>query len=185
MARNSAGQAVVDKYGNKESFMVTFNPDHVIEYTNNLERVFFNNAPSFGSLKSAYGSDVPEAWIMIQLEAFTRQTNDGILDTRQMETIAKIISNDFYYIKVTEFMYFIRLYESGRFGHFYGRIDTLTFMENFRKFISIRFDEMSRLESRRNAEKSESDDGISYEEYLKKGNKPNPILQEMFGNGKD
>lgn len=176
---------MIQAYGTKENFLRLFNPDKLVHYTNDVDRCFMGSAPTFAALTSAYGKEVTESWLMIQINDFAEKTNiKNIVNAEQTERLATFIANDFYYIKVTEFMYFLRIYETGYYGKFYGNLDTLTFMENFRDFVfKKRHTEIDRIRSEENKRKAEDirEGAISYEEYLRRhpDRERNEILEQL------
>ena len=69
-------------------------------------------------------------------------------------------------------MYFFFLFKSGRFGSFYGSVDTIVITQSIREFLKIRNDEIESIERKRNQEESErrskdfAKNAISYEEWV-------------------
>jgi len=113
---------------------------------------------------------------MVQLE----NLNDfcGVaekMNTQQMETLARLISVEFHYFKVSELMLFFHRFKCGKYGHFYGVVDPQRLMTALQAFATDRTAEIRAIEDRRRTreldrmreEWRKSTTAISYEEYLK------------------
>lgn len=101
-------------------------------------------------LRMAYSDDLVESWLEIQLYDLAEFSGCKEKQSayQRIETARLIITN-FYFLKVTELMYFFQLFKSGSFGRFYGVVDGLVIMESLRKFLSIRMDEIAKAERQR------------------------------------
>lgn len=114
------------------------------------------SAPVLSRLRVAYSDDIIESWLEIQLNDLAEFSGCKEKQSIAQRTeTARLIITNFYYLKVTELMYFFQLFKSGFFGKFYGVVDGLVIMESLRKFLAIRMDEITKAERERlDAEKA-------------------------------
>jgi len=124
------------------------------------------------------------AWLSIQLADLGRfcGARDKLSD-EQLSQTAQMISEDFFYLKVTELMLFFRWFKSGRYGKFYGTIDPMTITTALRQFVEHdRGNAIARHESELDErKKAEARHGcISYGEYIARGGKPNKALERLI-----
>lgn len=125
-------------------------------YCRHVSRCFTGKAPVLSRLRIAYSNDLVESWLEIQLYDLAEFSGckEKQSVSQRLETARLIITN-FYYLKVTELMYFFQLFKSGSFGKFYGAVDGMAIMESLRKFLRIRLDEIAKAEHQRlDAEKT-------------------------------
>lgn len=163
------------RYKDAKTFMTTFNPSNQVVYASYKDRCFTGNAPSLSVVSQSFGKDVVEGWVAIQIKDLSEFAGckDKMLVAQIQET-ARIIASCFYYLKVTEIMYFFYLFKSGYYGKFFGSVDSIMITESLRRFISYRNDEIDRIEKQtamRRMESqwdSQSNKAISYEEYIKR-----------------
>lgn len=171
-----ATELVRKKYGDAASFLTTFNPDLQIKIAANTERAFMGNSPTLTVVKHSYSEELLTVWIMAQLE----NLNDfcGVtekMSIAQMENLARLITVEFHYFKVSELMLFLHRFKCGKYGQFYGVIDPQKLMSALQAFASDRIMEIRSIENRRQQEElnrmrdewRNSTTAISYEEYLK------------------
>lgn len=161
------------KYGSSESFLAMFNPERQYIYCLYKDRCFCGSAPSLSVVSKCYGSNVSELFVSAQIKDLMEYTgNKGKLTIHQIDALSKVIVSTFYYLKVTELMYFFFLFKSGRFGSFYGSVDTIVITQSIREFLKIRNDEIESIERKRNQEEAErrnkdcAKNAISYEEWV-------------------
>lgn len=114
------------------------------------------SAPVLSRLRVAYSEELVESWLEVQLYDLAEFSGcrEKQSIAQRIETARLIITN-FYYLKVTELMYFFQLFKSGFFGKFYGVVDGMVIMESLRRFLTIRMNEITKAERERlDAEKS-------------------------------
>lgn len=150
-----------------------FNPERQYIYCLYKDRCFCGSAPTLSVVSKCYGSNVSELFVSAQIKDLMEYTgNKGKLTIHQIDALSKVIVSTFYYLKVTELMYFFFLFKSGRFGSFYGSVDTIVITQSIREFLKIRNDEIESIERKRNQEEAErrnedcAKNAISYEEWL-------------------
>lgn len=137
----------IKRYGDKAKFLVTFNPDIQYSCANNLQQCFTGKAPILSVVSEAYGQDITESWLAIQLHDLSEFSGcKEKLTTEQIDKIAKVITTMFPYLKVTELAYFFLLFKSGRYGKFYGAVDGLVITEALQDFLITRNDYIAKFE---------------------------------------
>lgn len=125
-------------------------------------------APCLSVLRLAYGDNIAETWMAIQLRDLSEFSGCRTkLSTEQIDNISKVIISMFGFLKVTEMMYFFLLFKSGKFGKFYGAVDGLVITEALQDFLKIRNERLCAYENedRERLDKLERENTISYEEY--------------------
>lgn len=137
---------MVERYGRREDFLALFNPDMQYEYCKDIERCYMGTAPTLGMVRGAYGENVAETWLEVQLKDLSEFAGcKEKLSVQQIEQIAKVIMLNFYFLKVTEVMHFFILFKGGRFGRFYGAVDGLVVTEALQDFCRLRDGWMERF----------------------------------------
>lgn len=70
------------------------------------------------------------------------------LSSYQLRHTAELITAEFGFLSLAEFMLFARRFKSGNYGRFYGRIDPVLIMQTIRQFLTERNDAYAEHESR-------------------------------------
>lgn len=168
------------KYGGADEFLRTFNPDLQISIASNVERAFTGTSPSLTLVKLAYAEELLTVWIMAQLENLNEFCGvSEKMSVPQMESLARLISVEFHYFKVSELMLFFHRFKCGKYGQFYGVVDPQKIMTAIQAFAIDRRNEIRRIEDRQRQEELDrlrdewrtSPENISYEEYLRRKTK--------------
>lgn len=161
-----------ERYGSSKAFLAIFNPDMQCKYCANVKRVFMGTAPSLSLLQKAYGDNVAESWVAIQIRDLSEFSGcQTKLSTEQIDKISKVVVTMFSYLTVTELMYFFLLFKSGKFGKFYGAVDGLVITEALQDFLRIRYNRLSEFENeereqRMKLEQAEhAKNAMSYDEW--------------------
>lgn len=162
------------RYGDAAKFLEVFNPDAQALCTVDERRTYCGSAPALSVVRAAYGTPVAKSWLYVQLNDLGEFA--GVRDkmsTRQLEQLAEVILNQWYYLRVTEFMLFLQQYKAGRYGRFYGAVDAMAITESLGKFCEERRNIVARLDAedreaarqREQQERAASGDCISREEW--------------------
>ena len=84
------------------------------DYCTDLQRVYTGKAPTLSVLNEAFGKNITETWLAIQIRNLSEFSGvKDKLDTAQIDMLAKTIIATFHYLKVTELMHFFLLFKSG------------------------------------------------------------------------
>lgn len=139
-------------------FLSEFNPDRQCDICTSYSNAVLGQYPTLAQVRIAYGENMPSAWLVPQLVDLSEfcGCRDKINDT-QMRQLAKMISQDFYYLKISELMLFFRWMKSGKYGHFYGSVDPMRIMCALREFLSERNDILDEHNKKMLLEKIERD----------------------------
>ena len=162
---------LVSKYGSREDVLKRYNPDYQREICGNADACFFGDYPTMAELRLAYGKNAPVMWMIPQLYNLSEYCGcREKLQGKPLEECAYIISNEFYYLKVSELMLFMYRFKAGRYGRFYGSVDPLIITESLRKFCEERWYayEQREKEEREKREREEAKNAITYEEHLRR-----------------
>lgn len=132
------------------------------------ERCFFGTAPTLSEVNIAYGEGASEEWLvyhLTDLNEFAGQRDK--LSSFQLRQLARLLSQNYYYLKVTEFELFFRRFKMARYGTFYGSIDPLIITTAIRSFLIERANEIDKHESflRSEALKKSCGHPITREQY--------------------
>lgn len=162
------------KYGDRAAFLVLFNPDNQYRYTREIDRCFFGSGPTLFEVGIMYGDNTPILWLVAQLINLSEYC--GLKEkatTMQLEECARTIYSAFYFLKITELMYFFVRFKSGIYGRFYSFFDPQFINVALHEFLSERNERYAKHEEQvlANQAKSKQAGAISYPEYLKLKNK--------------
>ena len=120
------------------------------KYCKDVNRCYTGKAPSLKVISEAYGENITETWLEIQLRDLSEFAGcKDKLSIQQIEQIAKVIILEFSFLKATELMHFFILFKSGKFGKFYGAVDGLVITEALQEFRQLRRERLWELEQKR------------------------------------
>lgn len=122
----------IPRYGDFDNFRALFSPANQLNYCTpaNWERCCCGKAPTLGDIARIYGNGAPKKWIVEQLYDMIEYCGckDKFTDN-QYYTLAGMIYDTFFFLKVTEIMLFMYLFKMGKYGHFYGYTDPMTIFQ--------------------------------------------------------
>lgn len=130
-------QQLKEMYNEKESFLSAFLADKQIKITSNRFNIWFGPYPTL-SVVNAVFPGTAQQWLMLQLKElqdYLRIKDTERLTTLQNIQLSELIFREFYYLKVSEFMFFFQLVKSAKFGKIYNKIDPLNIIEWLRDFL--------------------------------------------------
>lgn len=138
---------MVERYHNEDNFLTLFNPSKQVAYTRDLNKAFRGDAPSLSLLAKSFGTGARDNWLDIQFTelAIFSGCKDK-LTSHQIDALIDIVAEEYYYLKVTELMYFFRKFKAGEYGKFYGAVDPLTITGALKEFCDDRRTILRRLE---------------------------------------
>lgn len=146
----------IERYKNPQTFLSIFTPVKQYAYTKDLRRVYMGDAPSLGIISKAWGDNITEAWLELQLIDLGEFS--GVKDkmsTFQLDSISQVIMATWGYYKVTEMMLFFLQFKSGKYGKFYGAVDSMVITEALREFDKERRQAIERFEREDEARQKE------------------------------
>lgn len=149
-AKSEKALAAIERYGDRESLLVTFNPSKQVEYTADIERAYTGAAPSLATVAEAYGKGTARSWLMIQLDNLAEFSGSRQkMPIAKTEEVAFLIIAEYGYLRLTELMHFFRRFKLGAYGRFYGAIDPMIITDALREFMKERSVTLARLERER------------------------------------
>lgn len=136
----------------------------------NEELAHLGDFPSLAQLK-VFGENTPCLWLIPQLVNLSEfcGARDKLTEG-QLEDLAYIIAQKFYFLKISELMLFFFRFKSGQYGRFYGTVDPLIIIQALQEFIKERgrtIDAYERERLRQEYEKATAE-AITWEEYQSK-----------------
>lgn len=140
--------ALLSSHSDLASFMQVMNPQLQHTCAQHEDRAFFGTAPMLVTLRYAYHDQAAMMWMLPQL--YDLGDYCGVkekLDKEQMKQLARIIIQEFGFLKVTEVMLFLHRFKAGHYGRFYGAMDPMVIMTALRQdFMQERSDAIDRHE---------------------------------------
>ena len=115
--------------------MAVFNPRLQGACLKHPRQAFLGTAPALATVRQAYGDNVADSWLAIELFDLARAS--GVRDAHDYTEYipaAELLGAEFGHLKVTELMYFFGKCKTGRYGKFYGNVDFMAIGEALRKF---------------------------------------------------
>lgn len=120
-------KAVLARYGDRMHFIEVMNPSIQHLCAQNTMKAFFGSAPTLGLLDKTYGENTSLMWLLPQL--FELGEFCGCkekMDAQIATECARIIKQEFGFLKVTELMLFFNRVKAGRYGQiFFGSVDPM------------------------------------------------------------
>ena len=154
----------IQRYGSFDNFREVFSPIKQVNYCvpEQWERCCCGKAPTLAEVGKIYDNGSPKKWLIEQLYELTEYCGcREKFSENQYYTLAGMIFNSFYYLKVTEIMLFLYLFKTGKYGHFYGYTDPMTIFQSLDSFVKN-----DRREIRERKEEREREQRLSSEVKL-------------------
>ena len=166
---SSEARAVTKRYGDRARFLATFHVDQQARHTTAPARCVCGTAPTLAQVNAAYGEGTAQEWLVYQIGEFVSFLSlNKDIESYQMKQLAKMVYNDYNWMKVTEIELFFYNMKRGRYEDFYGQFDTQRFMRCFEPFmrdLNEILDEEYQKEERARRE-HQFDGCVSWNEYL-------------------
>lgn len=133
-------------------FCKLFNPAYQERICKDSDFCLCANYPSLAFIKTFYGDidgvddSAPVSWLVQQIEDLCEYAGvRNKLTDRQKIGCARIISQEYYYLKISEVMlYFYRL-KGGLYGNFYGVVDPMMIVSKMKDFVAWRGQRLTEL----------------------------------------
>lgn len=169
--------ALQKSYSDFNAFCLTFNPALQNYVAENEDRAVMGTAPMLCTIDAAYGEGSATQWLIPQLHDLC--VSVGVktkLDVNQLMQLAKMIRNEFGFLKATEVMLFMWRLKGGHYCEFYGSVDIQRIMRALRGRFS---DERAKIIDRFEGERRDRE----RQERAKNALKPEEIqeLKRRFG----
>lgn len=173
---------VLQKYRDRQNFMAMMNPDAQILAAQHKERAFFGDAPTLTVMKHAFGENFPVMWLMPQIFDICEFTGVKKIDEAQNLATARVIAQEYGYLKASEFLLFFYRFKTGKYGRFYGSVDPMVIMTALSEFMRereaaiIRHEEEQRMRALNDHAKT----AITAQEYCRRKGMPEMTMQQLI-----
>lgn len=127
------------KYSNFSTIVEHYNPDIQNVILDNKDKVFKSGVPTIKMISYIHGIRDTRLFIRSHLFKLEEFTGVKLASEVAMNELADIIVRQFGYLKITEFILFVSLFKSGKYGKFYGVFDTVVITEGLNKYSKDRF----------------------------------------------
>ena len=168
LPEDSHRKVLVAKFGQRDHFLLRFNPDYQRIVCRNIDVCFFGDYPTLAEINRVYGEETAFAWLVPQLTNLSEYCGcKEKLQGKKLENCADVIAIEYYYLKVSELMLFFHRFKSGRYGRFYGSVDPLVITTSLREFIKERAVAYERpdQEERERKERESQKKAVTWDEY--------------------
>lgn len=167
---------VRQRYGNRNEFLTSQNPDAQISVGRLGDQAHFTGSPSLVVLKKTYGENFPVMWLMPQIFDLVVYCNSkSTLNEQQAQFLAEAIAQEYYFLSSDELLLFFYRFKLGKYGHFYGSVDPMRITQALDTFCDERLRaiaEHDKQEERRRAEEEEDVKVINCKEYCERHGYP-------------
>lgn len=140
------------RFADAERLLTAYNPSMQVAISRDVERAHRGTAPRLSVVKEAYGSNVAEAWLEIEINDLSEFSGcKGKLTTGQITELARMILEGYPHYRLSEFMLFFQRFKRCEYGKFYGAVDPMVVLEALRTFDDERarvFEAIDRRERR-------------------------------------
>lgn len=133
-AEKKKGELVKRKFGERQNFLSTVNPDTQVFFGRNTEAAVMGDYPTLNDINAAYGKDFAVDWLMPQIASIATHTGAKNLTIDQAHELARIIAAEYHYFKITELLMFFYRFKAGHYGRFYGSVDPMVITCAIREF---------------------------------------------------
>ena len=175
ISRNSLAEACRNRYGDVKGFISTFTPEKQYVYCLHQDRCFSGSAPTLSVVSKCYGFNVAKSFVSGQIKDLMEYTGcRDKMSIRQIDAASNVIVSSYFYLKVTELMFFFFQFKAGRYGTFYGQVDAIKITEALRSFLKFRNETLDAIERKNTQERKErmmeeaAKNAISYEEWKRR-----------------
>ena len=96
--------------------------------------------PTLADINQAFGSGSGEKWLVPQIADLTLYTGAKNIDKYQHRALARLLSSEYYWLKLSEFLLFFHRFKMGHYGRFFGNVDPMVITCAMRDFIAERND---------------------------------------------
>lgn len=159
------------KYGDRNDFIRKVNPDVQTTFARHPDSCYFGDYPTLSELNSAYGRTMASQWLVAQLTNLSEFSGARDVTAMQLEELARIVAQEYHWLKITELLLFFYRFKTGSYGRFYGSVDPLVITTALREFVRDRNTAYSRHEQeereRMEEEERKAHPPVSREEWLR------------------
>lgn len=162
---------LLNKFGDRKSFLEKVNPDVQTAFARHPERCYFGDYPTLSELNNAYGRTMASQWLVAQLTNLSEFSGARDVTAPQLEELSRIVAQEYHWLKITELLLFFYKFKTGSYGRFYGVVDPLVITTALREFLAERNAAYARHENaereRLKEEERKAHPPVSREEWLR------------------
>lgn len=159
------------KYGDRNGFLQKVNPSVQTAFALHPDICYFGDYPTLTELNNAYGRSMASQWLVAQLTNLSEFSGARDVTAIQLEELARIVAQEYHWLKITELLLFFYKFKTGRYGRFYGSVDPLVITTALREFVGERNAAYTRHEQqereRIEEEERRAHPPVSREEWLR------------------
>lgn len=118
--------------------LTTFNPSEQARFCKHPERCVTGTAPTLAQVRKRLNEDTARAFLIAQLNDynnFVGVSEGKKMRPEQLQALADMILNEYYYLKLSEFALFFYRLKGGQYGIMYGTVDPTRIMCGLKQFI--------------------------------------------------
>lgn len=147
---------LLGRFPSFSDLMSAYSADKILRFAQYPDKCYFGTAPTIGKVNAAYGNSASVQWLMAVL-SFVGETQLGRkMSPGQQEFCARLIVNNYPYLRLTELMLFFSRFLSGTYGRYF--VDTPSIMTALRDgFMRDRAGAYDKREADLRREQSEAD----------------------------
>ena len=140
-----------------ELFFKIYHCDHEFRIVKDVRRCFSDDFPTLGRVNKLYGEGTAEQWLTYQIGQMSVFCGAQNIKKEQISYLCRYIVNDYYYLSVTQLVYFFHQIKMGRYGSFYGNVDPQKITAALYSFVQQRNDILSKIENEKREKEREED----------------------------
>lgn len=140
-----------------EAFFKIYHCDYELRIVKDVRRCFSEDFPSLSRVNKLYGEGTAEQWLTYQIGQLNLFCGAQNMSKQQLAYLCSYIVGDYYYLSVTQLVYFFHQIKMGRYGSFYGKVDPQKITDALRSFIQERNDILANIENEERKKEEEED----------------------------
>ena len=163
---------IIQRFGSFDALLEKVNPTMQDSFCQRDALAVMGDFPTLADINQAYGSGSGEKWLVPQIADLTIFTGAKNIDKYQHRALARLLSSEYYWLKLSEFLLFFHRFKMGRYGHFFGNVDPMVITCAMRDFIAERnviiAEEEQKERKRLEEEERKRNPPITWEEWERK-----------------
>lgn len=130
----------IRRFGSFDALLEKVNPTMQEYFCQRDVLAVMGDFPTLADINQAFGSGSGEKWLVPQIADLTLYTGAKNIDKYQHRALARLLSSEYYWLKLSEFLLFFHRFKMGHYGRFFGNVDPMVITCAMRDFISERND---------------------------------------------
>jgi hypothetical protein len=125
---------VCQRFGTSDDFLHRVTPDTQAAFASRKEKAITGDYPTLTDIRIAYGERFTEQWLTAQIADAALFAGARNLNKYQQQNLARLLSVEYHYLKVTELLVFFYRLKLGCYGRFYVNVDPMMITCALREF---------------------------------------------------